>query len=136
MAKQRSHPVFVRPFLSILALSCAVFGATAAQAQTYPLPTAPPAAAGAPQGAAPGAAQRRRGRLRTLLGQLGLTPNQRLQIRSMVQSFRAARGTATPITRGQLLAQIEGVLTPGQRTQFEAGMHPQRRVPPPVPQNS
>jgi Spy/CpxP family protein refolding chaperone len=136
MAKQRSYPVFVRPCLSILALSCAVLGATAAtQAQTYPLPTAPPAA-GAAQGAGPGAAQRRPGRLRMVLGQLGLTPNQRLQIRSMVQSFRAARGSATPITRRQLLTQIEGVLTQAQRAQFEAGIHPQRRVPPAAAQSS
>ncbi len=129
--------MFVRPSLSILALSYAVLGASAgAQAQSYPLPTAPPAAAGAAGAAAPGAPQHRRARLRMVLGQLGLTQNQRIQIRSMVQSFRAALGTATPITRRQLLAQIEGVLTPAQRAQFEAGMRPVRRVPQAAPQNS
>jgi Spy/CpxP family protein refolding chaperone len=128
MAKLKEPPVFVRPYLAILAMLGALLGATvAARAQAYPLPTAPPGAAAAPQNAAPGAAQRRRPRLRMVLRQLDLTPAQSGQIRSIVQSFRASRSSATPMTRRQMLGQIEGVLTPGQRGRFEAGMHPHRQ---------
>jgi Spy/CpxP family protein refolding chaperone len=114
----------------------ALLGASvAAGAQTYPLPTAPPGANAAPA-AAPGAAQHpARRRFRAVLRQLGLSPAQRTQIRSMIVSFRASRGTASPMTRRQLLTQIEGVLTPEQRSQFDAAMHPHRRAVP-APQNS
>jgi Spy/CpxP family protein refolding chaperone len=129
--------VFVRPYLSILAILGALLGAgVAARAQTYPLPTAP-AANAAPASGQAGAQHPARRRFRMVLRQLGLSQDQRAQIRSMMQSFRASRATDAPMTRKQLLAQIEGVLTPAQRTQFDAAMHPYRRaVPPPAPQNS
>ena len=114
-----------RPYLSIFALAGALLGATvAAHAQTYPMPTAPAGAnAAAPQGVPP----HRHNRLRGVLDQLKLTPDQRTQIRSAMQSFRASRNTATPMTRQQLFASIEGTLTPAQRTQFENGMRRQRQ---------
>jgi Spy/CpxP family protein refolding chaperone len=108
-----------RLVLTIIALAGALLGATvAAPAQTYPLPTAPPGA-NAPGAQAPGA-PRRGNRVRTMLRDLNLSSDQRGQIRAMFQQFRAARNTATPITRRALLAQIEGVLTPQQRSRFEA----------------
>jgi Spy/CpxP family protein refolding chaperone len=128
--------VFVRPYLSILALLGALLGATvAAHAQSYPLPTAPPAAGAQGPGAA-GATHGHRARLRMVLRRLNLTPAERSAIRSFVQSFRASRGTANAITRRQLLAQIEGVLTPDQRARFEVGMRAQRRLPQATPQSS
>jgi len=113
-----------RLFLTIIAIAGALLGATvAAPAQTYPLPTAPPGAnasgPNAPAGQAPGA-PRRGNRVRAMLRDLNLSPDQRGQIRAMFQQFRAARNTATPITRKALLARIEGVLTPEQRTRFQA----------------
>jgi Spy/CpxP family protein refolding chaperone len=118
-----------RPYLSIFALAGALLGATvAAHAQTYPMPTAPAGAnAAAPQAGAPGVPPHRHNRLRGVLDQLKLTPDQRTQIRSAMQSFRASRNTATPMTRQQLFASIEGTLTPAQRTQFENGMRRQRQ---------
>jgi Spy/CpxP family protein refolding chaperone len=117
----------------------ALLGAgAAAGAQTYPLPTAPSGANAGPAAAAPGGPQHpARRRFRAVLRQLGLSPAQRSQIRSMIVAFRASRGTATPMTRRQLLTQIEGVLTPQQRSQFDAAMHPRRSaMPAAAPQSS
>jgi Spy/CpxP family protein refolding chaperone len=107
--------------LTILALVGALLGAAvAAHAQTYPLPTAPPGAnAAGSQG--PGAAHGGN-RLRMALRGLNLSPDQRGQIRAFVRQFRAERNTATPMTRKALLAQIEGTLTPQQRSRFESRM--------------
>ena len=122
-----------RPYLSIFALAGAMLGATvAAHAQQYPMPTAPAGAnAPEPQPGAPGALPHRHNKLRGVLRQLNLTPDQRTAIRSAMQSFRASRNTATPMTRRQLFANIESNLTPAQRTQFENAMR--RQGPPPAP---
>jgi Spy/CpxP family protein refolding chaperone len=134
----RSSPVSARPSLSVLAMFCALLGAgAAAGAQTYPLPTAPPANAGPADGASGAAQHPARRRFRAALQALGLSPAQRTQIRSMIVAFRASRGSATPMTRRQLLTQIDGVLTPQQRSQFDAAMHPHRQAAPAAaPQNS
>jgi Spy/CpxP family protein refolding chaperone len=115
----------------------ALLGAgAAAVAQTYPLPTAPPGA-NAPA-AGPGDAQRpAHPRFRAVLQQLDLSAAQRAQIRSMIVAFRTSRGGPNPMTRRQLLTQIDGVLTPQQRTRFDAAMRPRRpAVPMAAPQNS
>jgi Spy/CpxP family protein refolding chaperone len=127
-----------RPYLSIFALAGALLGATvAAHAQPYPMPTAPAGAnAPAPQTGAPGALPHRHNKLRGVLSQLDLTPDQRKTIRSAMQSFRASRNTATPMTRRQLFSNIENTLTPAQRTQFENGMRRQGPPQAPPPPNS
>jgi Spy/CpxP family protein refolding chaperone len=119
-----------RPYLALVALAGALFGATvAARAENgpYPLPTAPAADGAQPQVGAP--AHPRRNRLRAALAQLNLSAAQRSQIRSMIRSFRVARQSATPMTRRQLVSNIEGVLTPDQRTQFQTFMRHRRGNP-------
>jgi Spy/CpxP family protein refolding chaperone len=61
--------------------------------------------------------------MRAALSSLDLTADQQTQIKGFMKSFRDSRQTSTPETRKQLLAQIEGVLTPDQQGKFEAGMH-------------
>ena len=122
-----------RPYLSLLAMAGALLGATiAANAQSYPLPTAPPGAT-APnaQPAAPGALRPHHNRLRMALRSLTLSSDQRGQIRAAFQQFRASRTSATPMTRRQLRGQIEGVLTPAQRGQLRTWM--QQHPPAPLP---
>jgi len=125
--------VFVRPVFSLIALAGTLLGASAAagaQSAPYPLPSAPAAAAPQNQGPPPAGAHRKN-RMRAALQQLDLSNDQRKQIASMMKSFRAARESATPITRKQLRSNIEGVLTPEQRNEFETLMHrPPQAVPP------
>ena len=116
--------MIVRPYLSVLAIAGALLGGTvAARAQSYPMPTAP-AGASANHPGAPAADGRphRHNRMREALQNLNLSPAQRGQIRTAFQQFRAARSSATPMTRAQLRNQIEGVLTPTQRLQFETNI--------------
>lgn len=110
-----------RSYLSLFAIVGALLGASvAAGAQTVPASPAP-AASGAP--AAPGTGHHHRGgRMGRALRGLGLTSNQRAQIKTLMTSYRSSRTSATPQTRQQLVAGIENVLTPTQRTQFEASM--------------
>jgi Spy/CpxP family protein refolding chaperone len=119
--------VFIRPSLALFALAGALIGASVAAraAAPYPLPTAPAADAGQTQAGAP--AHPRRNRFRAALAQLDLSDAQRSQIRTMMQSFRTARKSATPMTRRQLVTNIEGILTPGQRTQLQTLMRHRRR---------
>ena len=110
----------LRPYLALIALAGSIAGASVAaraESSSYPLPTAPPGATGQAPGAPTG--QARPNRLRAALAQLGLSPAQHSQILSMITSYRAARGTSTPITRKQLLANIEGILTPDQQRRFQ-----------------
>jgi len=116
--------VIIRPYLSVLAIAGALLGGTvAAHAQSYPMPTAP-AGASANQPTAPttDGRPRHRGRMREALQNLNLSPAQRGQIRTAFQQFRAAKSSATPMTRAQLRNQIEGVLTQAQRQQFETNI--------------
>ena len=125
--------MLIRPVLSLIALGGALLGASVAagaQSSPYPMPTAP-AAAGPQDQAPPGA--HRKNRMRAALQQLDLSSGQRQQIASMMKSFRASRQSATPMTRKQLRANIEGVLSPEQRNEFETLMRRRPAAPPPAP---
>jgi Spy/CpxP family protein refolding chaperone len=118
--------MLVRPVLSLIALGSALLGASvaaSAQSAPYPLPSAP--AAAVPQNQAP-QRHHRRNRMREALQQLDLSSDQRKQIASMMRSFRASRQSATPMTRRQLRSNIEGVLSPQQRSQFDLLMRHRR----------
>jgi Spy/CpxP family protein refolding chaperone len=121
-----------RLILAPLALVGALLGGSvAAFAQAAPAP-----AAAAPQNAdgAPVPGMHRRSKMREVLSSLDLTADQEAQIKGFMKSFRDSRQTATPETRKQLLAQIEGVLTPDQEGKFEAGMHAKAADQAPQPQ--
>jgi Spy/CpxP family protein refolding chaperone len=110
-----------RLILAPFALAGALLGGSVpafAQAAPAPATAAPQSADGAP---AP--AMHRHAKMREVLSSLDLTPDQQAQIKGFMKSFHDSRQTATPETRKQLLAQIEGVLTPDQQGKFEAGMH-------------
>jgi len=109
-----------RLVLAPLALAGALLGGSvAAFAQAAPAPAA------APQNTdgAPAPAMHHHSKMRAVLSSLDLTSDQQTQIKGFMKSFHDSRQTATPETRKQLLAQIEGVLTPDQQGKFEAGMH-------------
>ena len=112
-----------RLILAPLALAGALLGGSvAAFAQAAPAP-APAAAAPQTTDGAPAPGMHRRSKMHAVLSSLDLTADQRTQIKGFMKSFHDSRQTATPETRKQLLAQIEGVLTPDQQSKFEAGMH-------------
>jgi Spy/CpxP family protein refolding chaperone len=121
-----------RLILAPLALAGALLGGSVpAFAQPAPAP-----ATAAPQSAdgAPPPAMHRRAKMREVLSSLELTADQQAQIKGFMKSFHDSRQTATPETRKQLLAQIEGVLTPDQQGKFEAGMHAKATDQAPQPQ--
>jgi Spy/CpxP family protein refolding chaperone len=113
--------VFIRTFfvLPLLALGLSA-GSAGAFAQTAPqAPAAAPAAGTSPDMAAP---HRHKNKMMAALRELNLSEDQKAKIKGFMTSFRDARDSATPETRKQLRDQIEGVLTPDQRTQFDAQM--------------
>lgn|GEM_PF-2227278 len=111
-------------FFAILALAGALpLASVAAFAQSVtPPPYAVPGTGpnGAPPPPPPGARPHRRSPLQRALAGLALTPGQRARIHTYMAAYRQSRASATPETRAQLIAQIEGVLTPGERTAFVA----------------
>jgi Spy/CpxP family protein refolding chaperone len=117
-----------RLILAPLALAL-LGGSVAAFAQAAPAPASPQNDDGAP---AP--AMHHRSKMRAVLSSLDLTADQQAQIKGFMKSFRDSRQTATPETRKELLAQIEGVLTPDQEGKFEAGMHAKAADQAPQPQ--
>ncbi|MDQ2857090.1 MAG: hypothetical protein M3R53_00375 [Candidatus Eremiobacteraeota bacterium] len=101
------------------------------------------AAAPAPNATIPAAGtsgHHRGSAMRHALKTLGLSADQKTRIKEIMTSYRASRHSASPQTRRQLRANIEGVLTPDQRTRFAAAMQQQARsrsqgarAPQPVP---
>ena len=63
-------------------------------------------------------------KMKATLRELNLSDDQKAKIKTFMTSYRDSRKSATPETREALRGQIESVLTPGQRTQFEAQMKP------------
>ncbi len=118
-----------RHYLALPALLGALLGATvAAHAQGVPTPqpaVSAPSAAGAP-GTQP--RKHRGNRMMRALRNVGLSSAQQTQVRAAMQSFRASRTSGTPETRAQLKANIENILTPAQRTQFEAATQRKARA--------
>jgi Spy/CpxP family protein refolding chaperone len=114
-------------FLALPLLAGALFANSAvASAQTAPAApadsaaSAAPAAAGAPPAPQAGGHHRhRKNRMMAALRGLNLSDDQKTKIEGFMTSYRDSRTSATPETRGQLRAQVESVLTPDQRTQFD-----------------
>jgi len=60
--------------------------------------------------------------MRVALRSLDLSDAQRQQLKGIYVQARTARQNGQPISRADLLKQINGVLTPAQRTQFQAAL--------------
>lgn len=110
----------VRHHLGTLALLAAFAMPLAASAQTFPNPGA---AGPAPSAQQPPHHHHRNPYMRAMRG-LGLSAAQRQQIAGIMKASRAASKGADPQTRRAnrlaMRQQIDGVLTPDQRTQFHA----------------
>lgn len=118
-----------RHLLAAAALVTVLAGAgIAARAQ---LGTAPSPAPGA--GATTVQPQHQRSKLARALCGLDLSCDQRAQIKTILADAREARRSGTPLPRQQLISRIEGVLTPDQRTAFEAALtRPAQAAPQPA----
>jgi Spy/CpxP family protein refolding chaperone len=122
----------IRPLLSALALTLAL--PLAASAQSAPAgPAIPPPMSSSPAAPAPPAAtphHHHHSRYFAAIRTLGLTDDQKAQIRRMVRDTKQSNAGADPATRRanvkQLRAQIAGVLTPDQRAQLQATLAKQR----------
>jgi len=117
-----------RPYLAFPVLIGALLGTgVGAYAQTAPT-AAPPAISTPVPGSNPAMRthKRRGSRMMRNLRALGLSDTQKAQIKAARQSYRTSRNSATPETRAHLRTQIENILTPAQRTQFEATMQRKR----------
>lgn len=114
---------------ALFALVGALLGSgVAACAQRAPAATAPAIATSVPgSNATMGTHKRRGSRMMRALRTLGLSDTQKAQIKAARQSYRASRTSRTPETPAQFRAQIENILTPAQRTQFQAAMQRNRR---------
>ena len=113
-----------RPYLSLFAIVGSLLGASvAAGAQAAPASSATMAS---PAAAMPGAQHHHGGRMGRALRALDLSASQQSQIKTLMTSYRSSRTSATPQTRKQLMAGIENVLTPTQRSQFETAMQHSR----------
>ena len=120
--------------MSAALLAAAIALPTAACAQQQPANTAP---ASGWQGGHHG---HHRGGVRSALRGITLSDAQKQQIDTIVQQNRAtmkSNPTTDPATRRanmqQLRTQIENVLTPAQRTQFEQNLQKQRAARPAPP---
>ncbi len=94
---------------------------SAAFAQVAPSSPAPASAEASP---APEIAphHRRPNRMVAALEALDLSDDQKAKIKDIMTAYRSSRDSATPETRKQMRDQVEGVLTPPQREQFESRM--------------
>jgi Spy/CpxP family protein refolding chaperone len=129
----------VRHHLGALALLAAFALPLAASAQTFPNPGNAGPAPSAPQTQQQPQPQHHRRHnpyLHAMRG-LGLSPAQRQQIAGIMKSSRAASKGADPQTRHAnrlaMQQQIDGVLTPDQRTQFHAKLAQARHMKPNAP---
>jgi Spy/CpxP family protein refolding chaperone len=123
-----------RSLLALLALSFALPLAASAQTTPQMPPQDAPPGAGAP--AAPGATPHRHhhNRYMSALHSLALSPDQQQQIRGFMRDTRAANQGADPQTKHanvkKMRSEIDGILTPDQRTQLRAALVQQRTNPP------
>ena len=127
---------------SVLPLIIFVLAAPlAASAQTASPATPPPPAAGAaPAGSVPnGAPQHRHPRYLLAVRSLTLTADQKQQIAGFLHDTKAANQGADRGTRRanakKLRDEINGVLTPDQRTQLRAALAQQRAAAQQAPQS-
>jgi len=64
--------------------------------------------------------------LRAAFAALNLTSDQQAQLAKIMAQAKEARENGQPIDRADLMKQINGVLTPAQRTQLQAEIEKQR----------
>jgi Spy/CpxP family protein refolding chaperone len=116
-------------FLGAAALAAVLALPVAALAQQAP--PAPPAGAALPGGAPGQPGRQHHGGMRAALTKLGLSDAQRTQIDQAFAQSRAGNQNADPATRRanheKLRAQIDGILTPAQRTQLMQQMQQMRQ---------
>jgi len=103
--------------LPSLAIAATMLSAPALAQNTNQPPA--PAASGAP--AAPAHAHRI-SPIRVALGSLDLTDAQRTQIKNLHDQLKTARENGEPVSRADMLKQLNAILTPAQRTQFQAAL--------------
>jgi len=60
--------------------------------------------------------------MRVALETLDLSDAQKAQLKGVLAQARAARESGQPVSQADLLKQINGVLTPPQRMQFQAAL--------------
>ncbi len=110
--------------LPLAVFAAALFASSAAIAQTASPAPAAAQASMAPEAGAPH--HHHRNKMMSALRQLNLSEDQKAKLKEIMTSYRASRSSATPESHEQMRSQVEGVLTPAQRTQFEAAMkaHP------------
>jgi Spy/CpxP family protein refolding chaperone len=78
-----------------------------------PAPSGAPAAPPHPHHVSP---------IRVALGSLDLSDAQRAQINTLRGQFKAARENGQPVSRTDMLKQLNAILTPAQRTQLQAAI--------------
>ena len=120
-----------KQFIAAAALAASVSLPLAAMAQSAP--GAPPA-----EGAPPAAASHHHGgHFMRALHKLHLSPEQKQQVMSRVKDLRQANQNADPQTRRanvqQFRHQLDGILTPSQRAQFQTELRHERRNAMPAP---
>ena len=122
--------MFVRSLLGAFILTVTV--PLAAAAQTAP---APPPAAAPPAPPAPAAPVHPHPHFMAAIRSLGLSADQMQQIRGFASERKTANDGADAPTRHanakKFRSEVDGVLTPDQRTQLRAAMVQQRTAPAP-----
>jgi len=118
--------LFSTRFFAAAALAAGLAIPAAAFAQTPGAPVPPPAAA-------PAAHHHHRGAMHAALGKLNLSAAQNSQLAAVfaqAKQQRQANRNADPATRKanaqRFRSQIDGILTPAQRTQFHAALQQAR----------
>jgi Spy/CpxP family protein refolding chaperone len=104
--------------LPALAVAAALLSAPAL-AQTTSASPAPAAAPAQP-------AMHHHSPMRAALASLDLSDAQKAQLKSIYEQAKTARENGQPISHADLLKQINAVLTPDQRTQFQAALEKAR----------
>jgi len=79
-------------------------------------------AAPAPSGAPAPAHPHHISPIRVALGSLDLSDAQRAQLTTLRGQLKAARENGEPVSRADMLKQLNAILTPAQRTQFQAAL--------------
>jgi Spy/CpxP family protein refolding chaperone len=65
--------------------------------------------------------------MKMALRTLGLSQDQRAQIRNVMRQFRESKQSQQPMTRQQMIAQVRGILTPDQQARFQDAMRRARQ---------
>ena len=123
--------MFSNRFLGVAALAAALVFPAAALAQQAPPAPGAPLPSGAPGQPGMHHGRHQHGGFRAALRGLNLSAAQNAQIQQILAQAHGQNRNADPATRKanreKVHAQIEAVLTPAQRTQFQAALQQMRR---------